>query len=476
VTAAAVVVSAALCVWFVERSPSAAFYFLPFRAWELGLGSMAAMLVRAGWTLPRPRLPALAAAATLLAVPLLAGKGGHPGLPALAVCLATAAILMAGETVRSPGALAPLIQLGDRSYSLYLVHWPVFAFANNLWLTAAPAVVTALLLVLCLALAEAQYRLVETPFRRSAFGRPAIAAAVLVPAAALGVAFSVVKPSADPAIAQRAYNLGLGPHCVFGAQYEPSGCDSAVRPGTLIWGDSFAIHLVDGLAAVTPSGVRQATKVVCGPFLGLAPIEGVLYRRLWAEGCLAFNEAVLAHLRDAPEIRTVVLASAFTQYLPDDQAPGRALLRRLGDGALVEQQPDAAMLTAGIERTVSAIRGLGREVVLMGPPPAGRFDIARCLSRVDAGLPVLGGGGDDCSVTRDELRTRHGTVHAVLDAAERAGVRVIRPDRLLCSAERCAARLDGVPLYQDASHLSRAGSKALAEALARAGAWGEPAR
>src|SRR3546814_4338395 len=50
-------------------------------------------------------------------------------------------------------------------------------------------------------------------------------------------------------------------------------CSNARHPATMVWGDSFAMHLVPGLAATMPGGILQATKSACGPLLGLAQIH-----------------------------------------------------------------------------------------------------------------------------------------------------------------------------------------------------------
>ena len=158
---ALVLASAALCVHVLRISPSATFYLLPTRAWELGLGSMTALLVRRGVLQSRP-LPALriACAATLVVVPLLADAGGHPGLPAALCCLATALLLVPGAQVGSGKLLAPIAWTGDRSYSLYLVHWPVYSLVNNVYIDAVPQYLNLALLLVCLLWTEVQYRYV----------------------------------------------------------------------------------------------------------------------------------------------------------------------------------------------------------------------------------------------------------------------------------------------------------------------------
>ncbi len=93
------------------------------------------------------------------------------------VALATATVI-AGSVV--PGArllpglleLPPLRWLGERSYSLYLWHWPIFTTTRpmiDLRMEGLPLFV--LRFALTLLVADLSYRFVETPIRRGALGR-----------------------------------------------------------------------------------------------------------------------------------------------------------------------------------------------------------------------------------------------------------------------------------------------------------------
>jgi peptidoglycan/LPS O-acetylase OafA/YrhL len=62
----------------------------------------------------------------------------------------------------------PLVEIGKRSYGLYLWHWPVFVFAGAIHGEVAPFLVS---IVIAAALSEICYRYVETPVRQGAFGR-----------------------------------------------------------------------------------------------------------------------------------------------------------------------------------------------------------------------------------------------------------------------------------------------------------------
>lgn len=63
----------------------------------------------------------------------------------------------------------PLRWFGERSFSLYLWHWPVVVFATALMPDASVPLVGAVSVVVSIALTEASYRWVETPLRRHGY-------------------------------------------------------------------------------------------------------------------------------------------------------------------------------------------------------------------------------------------------------------------------------------------------------------------
>jgi peptidoglycan/LPS O-acetylase OafA/YrhL len=471
------VASAALCLYAVQRSPSAAFYFLPTRAWELGAGTAAALIVRRGVTLERiGRWVRPACALVLLVTPFIASERGHPGLAAIVVCLATAVLLISGQTVRPAGPLAPLIPIGDRSYSLYLVHWPLLAFANNVFVGPVPWSVNALLVALALVLTEIQYRLVEQPLRRFKVDARAIAVLVAIPVVAVAASVLWSRHAPHPSLADREWNVGLDERCVFkdDFRHDPA-CQSEPRVRTLVWGDSFGMHLAGGLAETTPGGVAQATRTVCGPFLDMAPINGALYRRPWAESCLRFNRQVIVYVAGSPEIYTVVLSSALTQYVRGAEDGDWRVLTRTPRGLEDLPQDDARLLT-GLARTVEALRRQGKRVVLVAPPPSAPYNIGRCVDRLHAGLwsvfPTA-----RCAIDRAEYARRRAPVLQFLTEVERRGiVPVVRFDQVLCDAERCQVEDAGRSLYLDNDHFSQSGSRTVARRMALGDAVRKQAR
>jgi peptidoglycan/LPS O-acetylase OafA/YrhL len=96
--------------------------------------------------------------------------GGLLGVCVAAVLLVRAAT--AGGVVAKTLSLRPLVWLGERSYSLYLWHWPVFDVTRPGSDLALPTAEDfALRLVVSLLLAHLTFVLIERPIRRGALGR-----------------------------------------------------------------------------------------------------------------------------------------------------------------------------------------------------------------------------------------------------------------------------------------------------------------
>lgn len=170
--AACLVVSFAMAQYFSLRSPSAAYYLLPTRAWELALGALLAVYLR-----ERPAMPsagisnALAAGGMLLvlgSVVLLDEHTPFPGVYALAPTLGAALVIFAahqGTVVGRALASRWLVGIGLVSYSTYLWHQPLFAFARHVSSVRITAPTYLLLVAVSLVLGWLSWRFVEQPFR-----------------------------------------------------------------------------------------------------------------------------------------------------------------------------------------------------------------------------------------------------------------------------------------------------------------------
>lgn len=451
------------CIVFISTKPGAVFYLLPTRAWELAIGSLAALWVRNRATDQWLSMAFWPAVIGILVLPFLDIGMPHPGAPALLACLATCVILLCGETrERRDARLWLPARLGDISYSLYLVHWPLFALAANAWVSEVPSHVRMSLLVASFALAALLHAAVELPCRATPVSRRvnwALFSATLglVVAAAAGV----MLPTETALQHDRRGNLGLGLRCEFDDRFEAvKECRTSDTPAILVWGDSQAMHLLDAIVASSNGkGVLQATKSTCGPLLDVSVFRTTdSYNRAWAERCIEFNRSVLRFIASTPSVEVVVLSSWLMQYTEGN----RLLLHPKPSSGSVEADGGHAAAVEGLKRTVDALRTLGKRVVLVSPAPSSGFDVGRCLERSALGLRTQGADTDACAI----LRARHAAANEpaldVLATAQQDGVLpVIRLESLLCDVQICATRLHSTPLYADRGHLSHAGSRAL---------------
>lgn len=133
---AMILLSLAACLVMTGISPKTSFFLLPFRLWEFGAGMAVAYWRRKDRPLDPKWL--VGAAVLMVSAMMLPINGslsdawlGHPGLGAVLAVLATSIALASRiEGVWLRRRLPRLaIRLGDISYSLYLVHYPLILFA-----------------------------------------------------------------------------------------------------------------------------------------------------------------------------------------------------------------------------------------------------------------------------------------------------------------------------------------------------------
>lgn len=323
-----ILVSLAMCLALGFYRPDFAFYLFPTRAWELGIGSIGAFLFGAQRTTAVSRVLFWPALTALVALSLFPIGGMHPGWSAVLACVATLVVILRSHPLFEGKALRPLAWVGDISYSLYLVHWPIFALANNAWVGEVPLPVKFALIAVSFVAAWAQYTFIENPIRHAkvAFTWPLVGMAAACSLLVIALPYAAIAGGAAPQrwVEERRGNTGLGAQCVSRTSYAlRPDCTTASPPTQLVWGDLYAMHLIPGIVATKGAqNVAQATKYVCGPLLDTAPVletTGAQQNKWWAGGCLTYNREVIDFIAKTPSIQTVVLSSVFKQYMTEEK-------------------------------------------------------------------------------------------------------------------------------------------------------------
>jgi peptidoglycan/LPS O-acetylase OafA/YrhL len=458
--ALALLSSAALCFLLVSYKPSATFFLLPTRVWELMIGSFLAVIVTKRPDRDAPAALKVAATAIILLIPFFPIDQLHPRFDAVLISCATAVLLMGrGEWLRRWPITRPLSLAGDWSYSIYLVHWPLYAFATNAFLGKIPLTVALLLIPVSFALGYLQYRYVEQRFQfvwrdnNSRYLRYIMAASLVVSFPVLLYPSGATRSDSKIAFAFRDNFID---RACFTGDFENPQCRLRGDPQVALWGDSFAMQWFPGLAdALHGEGLILIAMSGCGPIEQLAVIAGQVSRE-GAATCIQYNNRALNYIVTTDSIKTVVLSSAFHYYW-------NPIL--VGDKV---EKPDTKTLRRQFVATLTALRTARKNVILIAPLPrtTNHINIGYCLERKAQGAFVFPMLRSDCSFSYDSYQAAQGPVIEFLRKLERLDhINIVWPESVTCHNEICAAQIDGTPLYRDGGHITFDASILLARKL-----------
>jgi peptidoglycan/LPS O-acetylase OafA/YrhL len=475
----ACVVSLAMAAWMVPRMPAAAFYLLPSRAWELGLGSIVAL-----WpprSLPASR-PARAACSWIglagIAVPcgLYDESTPFPGIAALPPCLGSALFILSNSLpANGPAPLparvlstAPAVAIGLVSYSLYLWHWPFFAFARywaleplSLWTRIALCAISGLVATL-------SWYFVETPFRTRSF-----APRRLEMLTAAGISLGVL------AIAGLAIRFGNGFPQRFSSEIVDLASEDlrniSARSATLdelrvgnlpilgdpadplrllVWGDSHAMAILPAVEQLC----REKNVSACyAVHSSTAPVLGYEHTERFSRGAEApaFAAAVIDYVR-AKRVPNVLLAARWSGYFDESRSRMCSLVH--------ERESLEADFGVALRTTVEALVEAGAQPWIFTEVPNHKVNVPKALrARMMFGINT-----DRYCADKAAHKSRCAPSAAIAAGLEKDGAAMVdaSADLLAPSTNRYAMDADGVPIYVDQHHLSRAGALKIAHALA----------
>lgn len=272
ILASAAVFSFALAVWHVEHKPNAAFYLLHTRAWELLAGAMMAVAVKEGWVdklrsaLPGGWPAGLGVAMVVVSWALFDAQTPSPGpwllLPVFGTCLV---VMFTTPNTFAHALLSQrhVVLVGLISYSAYLWHQPMFAFARILTKEQPSDGAMLALAGATLPLAYVSWRWVEKPFRqpgvvdrRSVFALSAIGSAAFI---SLGLYLHVQQGLPERLFGNGA-NIKAGMHISYNErafQFKNDAFQRADAKKVLIEGNSFGRDFVNmTLESFDTSGVE----------------------------------------------------------------------------------------------------------------------------------------------------------------------------------------------------------------------------
>ncbi|WP_299288976.1 acyltransferase family protein [uncultured Tateyamaria sp.] len=464
-------------VIYAKENPDLNF-FLPFsRAWELLLGTLVAYREVLGsqgcprsdrWLLAIPRWFFIGA----IVVPLFLVPSieGHPGLVTLPVVLGTAAILFAGPTTGAAGLTMtsrPAVAIGLLSYSLYLWHFPIFAFGRAA--NSAPETFDKLIwIALTVVLSIASYFVVERPFRNHRIIGPklGLGSLVVLPGLLIGMCATVLSSNGFPERVPQQLRTFNEPPGYRSLAIDGKRChnkvedfclfeiDDEARTTVILTGDSHADSLANDLyAKLKPLDLRgfgHLTSSGCPIILGFS-VEGRQYCQ---------PDVVLARLKFIEDIAqarpTIIVYFARTPvYLTGERFDGG--LGRREEGAAFNHLIDGDR-QANLENTLQQLSDVGELIVVYPMPEVGQHAQRYFLERIHLGVPgemqrVM--TQEPLHIDRHVFEARAASSYAVLDGLSIPDANRIYPEDFLCDAQAsgiCTTHRSGQLLYTDSNH------------------------
>jgi hypothetical protein len=427
---------------------------MPSRVWQFSLGAViycvfsdelpSRVASRLGRSVTIARVTMLVATLIMVASLVFIGPDqAYPGVSALWPTLAAGLFITAGhflpEDATSPLAHPVLVWIGDRSYSLYLWHWPIFVLGFSFGYQGE-LLAALIMLVLTMVVTEVSYRFVELPFWKGRYAglrpRQVILAGTLANSLLIFACFSGARYLPLPVEYQK--DLMSDSPVIY-----QMGCDSWYRSAEVV------------PCEIGRRGARK-TAVLMGDSVGAQ----------WY--------SLLPELYPQPRWRIIVLTKSSCPLVDEDIFYPRAggiyeVCSRWRDSALARleaYQPDViivgssphynfshAQWSDGSARVVSRLSQAANQVIVLAGTPSLPFSPCGCLLR---NRQADGTVDRERCVKKRGLQDVEHVTRTLIDVADGFNnVHFLDLNDLVCPEGDCyATNPDGQPVFKDARHIA----------------------
>lgn len=492
----------------LKKDASISFFYLHCRAWELGLGTLLALTLHVAniqsnaikfSLIVRQIFACIGLALILFAITSFDKDTRFPGVSALIPTLGACLIITFATNETLIGKLLStrlMVILGLISYSAYLWHQPIFAFARYRSPNQLDQAVEGGLILLTLIISYFSWRYIEAPFRRKGFmtrgGIASISFVGIIFFGAIAIFVNVNQgfPERYPKDLSSAFDphkIKEGKFCDFKklSKYEDLdfcefGDTTSTSTSTVIlFGDSHASSLLGELdlefnrKKIKGLRVRllKCDHTVPGMFSG-APTETT---KLSALGCISnFDNFVkfVQHNADA----VVVSARWTAKMYPVNNLLLDSSFDNQEGGVEYHKNPKSNFAPTKLDTWVTdgewkkqavwafliKLAETQKQILVVYPIPEVGWDVPR----YNFATYLQTGKVDNTISTSFELyKSRNRFIIETLDDQKLNKLTRIRPEQFFCLEEagtRCLAQKNLEPYYYDSNHLASEGAKPIA--------------
>ncbi|HNP35044.1 MAG TPA: acyltransferase family protein [Woeseiaceae bacterium] len=472
------VCSLAISIRWTQVAPLISFYMMPSRGWQFAMGALVFISRTLSFGTLAKQHPCKSSAGYtefvgIVGLALIFGSAivlepstKYPGLYALFPTIGAACVIAAGDVARSPvvGPLlrcSPLVWLGDRSYSVYLWHWPIIIFGGSYGFSRGLAG-GLMLVAVTLLVSVFSYRFIELPFWKGRYSTPVplrtltsslLAMSILIVAvqgAKLGLdaetGASAGRSNYDPRVDMPAiYKRGMRCDTWYSsAEVEPCfiGANDGKKTAILL-GDSIGAQWISLLPEIYASPEWRVAVITKS---GCAIVEQeYYYDRVGGtyDTCTEWRRNALEYLRNIrPE---VIFVGSSSHY-----------------------EFTAQEWTDGVQSVLRTLAGATDRIVLVPGTPSLTFNGPSCIESPYEFSFRLKNSERECEQVLESSASADVTAYLAQAASKFKNVEMLDLNDLVCPNGRCAAMASsGIVVFRDERHLTNTFVMAQLEEVSR---------
>ena len=479
------ILSFTLAQWGSTIQPEASFYLLPTRGWELLIGSFIAFyslrdnrnkyITDQTSTLFTQSFSLIGLLLIIYAVFAFNKNTPFPSAYTLIPTIGTGLVLLCAHSNTIIGKLLSnrfLVSVGLISYSAYLWHQPLFAFARLRSFSAPSSMLLLSLILVSIFLAYISWKYIEIPFRnRNFIGRRKIFAFGLAGTIVFS-AFGVIghlsggflsrsnsftkMASIQTVVDSRCHNAGRrtakqlanGDICTLGAGKIPTFA---------VIGDSHAgaiFESINNFKSEIPFQGYAISGGFCAPL-----INNFRLSRYTSPDCIDTTKAAFKKILESNTVTDVVLYAEWSNYtqgyrIQGDENHQLPALATDEDGTANLASENTHIFERSLLKTIDALISAGKRVIIVKPTPEFNQPVITSISK---GI-LLSGSNANLSfyaphIKYEEYSQRNLEVNKVFDKLTR--VSFVDSGKIFCDGNKCQS-VDSKSniLFSDTNHVT----------------------
>jgi peptidoglycan/LPS O-acetylase OafA/YrhL len=473
-------------IYGVYNAPSAAFYLVTHRAWELIAGSLFALQI-----IPKPKstfgnnlLSICGFLLILASIFLYTETTPFPGVAAIVPILGTIMIIHS-DSVLKPSVISrllsikPLVFIGLISYSLYLWHWPFVAFTKYYLTRPIDAFDKIFIILTSFALSIFSWKFIEKPFRGGDNVLPEqkklfwIAGLTMLLTTGVGsiitgseglAGMAILYPKLNEMLKKASsgwddeadYKKLLEKHQQNQKQRllpQIIG-DVSAKPTFLLWGDSHAYALKPGIALMAKNYHLSgyiANYTACPPVLDVDRLDT-------PENEASINEKAMTILRQNPSIKVVILSARWPWYYEGTGYKNAGNSFRMTGVNNLAGTNNRDLMINGLNETVRQLLAMKIKVILVNNFPEIGYGVPQLYS-MHIRFPDSRNINSFIPTEKDYIQRQQAVTEHFNELSKLPGVTVIHPESMMFDDKgKCRIIADNELLYRDDNHLSVSGA------------------